>query len=208
MSDAMKGNVMEQLEKNGIDVTATLDNIIKKFPNLIVYVKQEANSNEKAPDENESNKEQVFHKPENNSNSYEKSDDSNKCCDRCKCENEEKQVDTEDEHHHCACLFMGPMDPQTALMINVLEGLSAINDNIIEILNQLHENAPKEIKEVAELKTCKIRTGITKKQLNKIMDKHDNEICDFIDETLDTMTNRIIGALKDINGNIGSKKSK
>lgn len=184
MSEAKKGNIVLELKKSGMDVNATINNIIKHFPDLIVYAETKNESaNEKSVEE--TNKES--HKTcDQCNNCYDKeAADNNKCnCSKDK-SNDDENGEENKANDFRGCVAFGPVDPQTALLINIAESLAMINNNICNIGEILEGTSPKEITEATELKTCKMRTGVSKKQLAKMLDKQKREIINRIEFKLD-----------------------
>lgn len=203
------GKIAEQERNTSVDITATMENLKKILPDIIVYTNPAADAckNDEKSFDPDNNKEQEFHKA-----------CENKCCDKsdtesnknesCKCaeaENEYKNdntatnKDNEDtkDRHFGPCVMVGELTPHDALLLNIIEGLRCINDNICLMLENGEDQedkseAPQQygVLEAEPIKLCKQKC-VSKKKLKKMLKKQKKEITDHIDTKIDSLVRQL-----------------
>lgn len=192
------GKITEQERNTSVDITATLDNLKKILPDIIVYTHPAAATckNDGKSFEPDSNKEQEFHKT--CENKYcDKSDAENNKNEGCKCDENECKNNNADNNEdmkdpHCGpCIMVGELTPHDMLLLDIIEGLKCINDNICLMLedgedqkNESEVSQQHGVLEAEPIKLCKQKC-VSKKKLKKMLKKQKKEITDHVDTKID-----------------------
>lgn len=176
-----------------IDVTNTIAKVQAEHPELLVYIeddnknaknhlKEEANSmNEKSADEGNKS-DQVYHKPQPDTNEPKESDDKNECPEACGCcskgpdEDDSEGFKCDGDCKNCEC--GGCMDDEESKFFILMKALEAMNANIVALGNYIKEKSESPVSTGATtLKSCKMK-NVTKKQLKKMEKRINRKIKD------------------------------